>query len=56
MKVKVELEVDIDVDATPEQIEEFMRFEFHYSGQCSGENPCLEADYEVTDFYCDIEY
>lgn len=55
MKVKVELEVDIDADATDEQVEEFLRFEFHYSGGCSGDNPCFDADYEVTDFDCEIQ-
>lgn len=55
MKAKIELEVDIDVDATPEQIKEFFGFEFHYSGQCSAYNPCLEADYEVTEFNCEIQ-
>lgn len=55
MKVKVELEVDIDVVATHEQVEEFLEFEFHGRGGCSGDNPCLDADYEVTDFECEIQ-
>ena len=54
MKATLEIEVDIDTEATEEQVKEFLRFEFHYGGGCSSDNPCLDADYEVNDFHCRI--
>lgn len=57
MKAKVELEVEIDVDdATHEEVEEYLMFEFGYSGGVSLENPCVKAGHNITDFYCDIIY
>ncbi|MBQ9077084.1 MAG: hypothetical protein IJY31_04495 [Muribaculaceae bacterium] len=51
MRVKVELEIEVTGDAT----EEFLQFELHYNGQCSGNNPFFdedsESDYSVEQFY-----
>ena len=51
--VILEVEVDVPDDTTEEDIEEFIRYEFHANGCMSCENPCYEdGDYDVTD--CDI--
>lgn len=51
MKVKVELEIEVLDGISIEDIEEFLRFELHYSGSCSGDNPMFEEDYDVEEFY-----
>lgn len=51
MKVKVELGIDIPDGITIEEAEEFFQFEFHYNGQCSGDNPMFDEDYDVEEFY-----
>lgn len=55
MRVKVELEIEVTGDATIEEVEEFLQFELHYNGQCSGNNPFFdddsESDYSVEQFY-----
>lgn len=53
MKVKIEMEVEIKDCATEEQVEEFLEFEFGYNGCCSSDNPLLDEEYYVTDFYCE---
>lgn len=51
MKVKVEIQIEVPDGISIENIEEFLRFEFHYSGGCSSDNPMLDEDYEVEEFY-----
>ena len=51
MKVKVELGIEVPDGISIENIEEFLRFEFHYSGGCSSDNPMFDEDYEVEEFY-----
>lgn len=51
MKVKVELGIEVPDGISIEDIEEFLRFEFHYSGSCNGDNPMFEEDYDVEEFY-----
>lgn len=51
MKVKVKLGIEVPDGISFEDIEEFLRFEFHYSGNCNGNNPMFEEDYDVEDFY-----
>ena len=51
MKVKVELGIEVPDGISMEDIEEFFRFEFHYSGSCSSDNPMFEEDYDVEEFY-----
>lgn len=53
MKVKVELEIEVPDGISIEDIEEFLRFELHYSGSCSSDNPMFYEDYDVIEF--DIE-
>lgn len=55
MKVKIEMEVEFDKCATYEEIEEFCDYNFAERGSCSSDNPLLDADYTVTDFYCETE-
>ncbi len=51
--VNLIVEVDAPDDATEEDIEAFIRYEFHYSHGISSANPCFEdGDYNVKD--CDI--
>jgi hypothetical protein len=54
MKVKVELGIEVPDGISMYDIEEFLRFEFHYSGSCSRDNPMFEEDYDVVEF--DIDY
>lgn len=51
MKVKVELGIEVPDGISIEDIEEFLSFEFHYSGSCSGDNPMFDEDYDVEEFY-----
>lgn len=51
MKVKVELGIEVPDGISIEDIEEFLRFEFHYSGGCSSSNPMFDKDYDVEEFY-----
>ena len=51
MRVKVEMEIEVPDGVSIEDIEEFLQFEFHYNGTCSGDNPMFEEDYDVEEFY-----
>ncbi len=51
MKLKVELGIEVPDGISIEDIEEFLRFEFHYNGSCSGDNPMFDEDYDVEEFY-----
>ena len=50
MKVKVELDIEVPDGISIEDIEEFFRFELHYSGSCSSDNPMFYEDYDVEGF------
>ena len=50
MKVKVELDIEVPDGISIEDIEEFFRFELHYSGSCSSGNPMFYEDYDVEGF------
>lgn len=51
MKVKVELEIEVPDGMSIEDVAEFLKFELHYNGCCSGDNPMLDEDYSVEEFY-----
>ena len=53
MRVKVELEIEVPDNISFEDVEEFLQFELHYNGQCSGDNPMFDEDYSVEEFYMD---
>lgn len=54
MKVKIEMVVEFDEDATEEQVDEFCEYNFAQMGSCGIDNPLLDEDYKVTDFYWEI--
>lgn len=48
VKVRVNFEVDIPIDdVTDEQIEEWLRFEYHDNGSISGKNPLVDYEPEA---------
>lgn len=51
MKVKVELVIDVPDGISIEDVEEFLEFDLHYNGSCSGDNPMFDEDYDVEEFY-----
>ena len=51
MRVKVEMEIEVPDGISIEDIKEFFQFEFHYNGQCGGDNPMFDEDYSVEEFY-----
>ena len=50
-KVKVELVIDVPDGISIEDVEEFLKFEFNYSGKCNEDNPMFDEDYDVEEFY-----
>lgn len=50
MRVKVELGIEVPDGISIEDINEFLQFEFHYNGACSGDNPMFDEDYSVEEF------
>lgn len=56
MRVKVELEIEVTGEATTDEVKEFLKYQFGYTGSCPCANPFLweeKADYSVENF--DIE-
>lgn len=51
MKVKVELGIEVPDGISIKDVEEFLEFELHYNSRCSVDNPMLDEDYSVEEFY-----